>query len=608
MIAADQYLFNEGRLLPLWHHLGAHVEETGVRFSVWAPNAASVSVIGSWNGFVHGVDALSPVGVTGIWAAHVGNAEAGQLYKFAVTSLGGETTEKADPMAFRMELPPRTASVVEPTSTFEWSDAPWMRARTESNPWRDRVSIYEVHLGSWRPGDYRSLAVELVEHVRALGFTHVELLPVAEHPFGGSWGYQVGSYYAPTSRFGSPDDFRWFVDYCHANHVGVIIDWVPAHFPKDEFALGRFDGTALYEHYDPRQGEHQDWGTYIFNLGRNEVRNFLVSNALYWLEEFHIDGIRVDAVASMLYLDYSRREGEWVPNVHGGRENLEAIAFLQELNRETHAAHPGVMMMAEESTAWPGVSRPTESGGLGFGFKWNMGWMHDTLDYVSKDPVFRQYHHDSLTFGLLYAYTENFILPLSHDEVVHGKGSLLAKMPGDEWQQRANLRSLYGWMWAHPGKKLLFMGQEFGQPDEWDPGRYLDWDLAARPEHAGIQRLVADCNAISAAFGALHERDFSPEGFGWLHHDAAANVLAFVRWPTSGDAPVVCVANFSPMVRDAYQLALPRGGDWQEILNTDGAVYGGSGVGNMGVVHADGLGRTALVLPPMAIIWLSQAV
>jgi 1,4-alpha-glucan branching enzyme len=618
MDSTTQYLFNEGRLSQLWQHLGAHVlsdepgAKTQVCFSVWAPNASRVSVVGSFNQFDRSANAMSPVGSTGVWSTTV-RAIPGDFYKFAVTDARGNTVEKADPMAFRTEVPPRTASVVEGPSTFDWTDTQWMNRRASSNPWVSRLSVYEVHLGSWRPGDYRSLAVELIEYVKELGFTHIELLPIAEHPFGGSWGYQVSSYYAPTSRFGTPDDFRWFVDYCHAHDVGVLVDWVPAHFPKDEFSLGRFDGSALYEHADPRQGEHPDWGTFIFNLGRNEVRNFLVSNALYWLREFHIDGLRVDAVASMLYLDYSRQDGEWIPNEFGGRENLESVAFLQELNREVHADFPGVLMIAEESTAWPGVSRPTDSGGLGFGFKWNMGWMHDTLQYFSQDPIYRQYHHDSLTFGLLYAYTENFVLPISHDEVVHGKGSLLQKMPGDDWQKRANLRSLYGWMWAHPGKQLLFMGCEFGQPDEWNAGRFLDWELAGRPEQSGVAALVKSCNAIQAAHPALFEEDFSPEGFGWLHHDAHANVLAFVRWPspTSAEAlqtgPVVCVANFSPIVRHAYELTLPRGGTWSEILNTDAGTYGGSNVGNQGSVLADNLGRVALTLPPMAVLWLTPA-
>jgi 1,4-alpha-glucan branching enzyme len=607
MDQTTQYLFNEGRLYELWKHLGARVAGAGdsVEFSVWAPNAAHVSVVGSFNHFDRAASPLTPVADTGVWTGLV-SAHAGDFYKFAITDRHGHTVEKADPMALRTEVPPRTASVVEGPSTFVWSDQQWMKTRATANPWCSRMAVYEVHLGSWRSGDYRSLAVELVDYVRELGFTHIELLPVAEHPFGGSWGYQVSSYYAPTSRFGSPDDFRWFVDHCHSHDIGVLVDWVPAHFPKDEFSLGRFDGTALYEHADPKQGEHPDWGTYIFNLGRNEVRNFLVSNALYWLQEFHIDGLRVDAVASMLYLDYSRKDGEWVPNEFGGRENLQSVAFLQELNREVHAAHPGVLMIAEESTAWPGVSRPTDSGGLGFGFKWNMGWMHDTLQYFSQDPIYRQYHHDSLTFGLLYAYTENFVLPLSHDEVVHGKGSLLRKMPGDDWQQRANLRSLYGWMWAHPGKKLLFMGCEFGQPDEWNAGRFLDWDLASRPEHHGIAALVTSCNAMQAAYPALYEEDFSPEGFGWLHHDAQANVLAFVRWPTQTTAaPVVCVANFSPIVRHDYQITLPRGGTWIEALNTDSHAFGGSNVGNHGFVQADSLGRAMVTLPPMAVLWLA---
>jgi 1,4-alpha-glucan branching enzyme len=615
MDPTSQYLFNEGRLYQLWNHLGAHVCEdpTKVEFSVWAPNASAVSVVGSFNHFDRSTHVLSPVGSTGVWSAVV-SAQSGDFYKFAVTDQHGHTMEKADPMAFRTEVPPRTASVVQGPTSFAWSDTEWIKSRAKSNPWIYRMSIYEVHLGSWRLGDYRSLAVELVRYVNDLGFTHIELLPVAEHPFGGSWGYQVSSYYAPTSRFGSPDDFRWFVDYCHAQGVGVLVDWVPAHFPKDEFSLGRFDGTALYEHADPRQGEHPDWGTFIFNLDRNEVRNFLVSNALYWLQEFHIDGLRVDAVASMLYLDYSRKDGEWIPNEFGGRENLGSVAFLQELNREVHGAFPGVLMIAEESTAWPGVSRPTDSGGLGFGFKWNMGWMHDTLQYFSQDPIHRQYHHDSLTFGLLYAYTENFVLPLSHDEVVHGKGSLLQKMPGDDWQKRANLRSLYGWMWAHPGKQLLFMGCEFGQPDEWNAGRFLDWDLASRPEHQGIAELVKSCNLTQASHSALYEEDFSPEGFGWLHHDAQANVLAFVRWPSPSSAegqssgPVVCIANFSPIVRHNYELTLPRGGTWTEILNTDAETFGGSNVGNQGSVQADSLGRASMTLPPIAVLWLTPAI
>ncbi len=602
-----QHLFNEGRLYHLWKHLGAHVgTEDRVDFSVWAPSATRVSVIGSFNHFDHGANPLTPVGTTGVWAGSV-RAGVGDLYKFAVTDNQGRTSEKADPMAFRAEVPPRTASVVVANSTFSWSDTAWVAQRSAANPWTSQMSIYEVHLGSWRDGDYRSLAVELVAYVTQLGFTHIELLPIAEHPFGGSWGYQVSSYYAPTSRFGSPDDFRWFVDYCHAHGIGVILDWVPAHFPKDEFSLGHFDGTALYEHADPRQGEHPDWGTFIFNLGRNEVRNFLISNALYWFSEFHIDGLRVDAVASMLYLDYSREEGQWIPNHLGGRENLESVAFLQELNREVHGVHPGVLMIAEESTAWPGVSRPTDGGGLGFGFKWNMGWMHDTLEYFSQDPIYRQYHHDSLTFGLLYAYTENFLLPLSHDEVVHGKGSLLAKMPGDDWQKRANLRSLYGWMWAHPGKQLLFMGSEFGQPGEWNADHPLDWEVSEQKAHRAISDLVASCNRVQADHRALYEKDFSPEGFGWLHHDAHANVLAFVRWASEPTAPpVVCIANFSPVVRYGYEVTLPRGGKWREVLNTDAEVFGGSNVGNVGEIDADALGRVSLTLPPIAVLWFVQ--
>jgi 1,4-alpha-glucan branching enzyme len=458
----DRYLFNEGRHHALWNHLGAHVTVggSGVEFSVWAPNAVAVSVVGDFNSFMAGADPLYPQGSTGVWSGLAPSARPGHCYKFALTHADGSTSEKADPVAQQTEVPPRTASLVTAPSQHVWHDEAWQSAQAVANPWRERMSIYEVHLASWRPIDnYREMARQLVEHVRDLGFTHIELMPVAEHPFGGSWGYQVTSHFAPTSRFGTPDDFRWFVDHCHEHGIGVIVDWVPAHFPKDEWALARFDGSALYEHADPRQGEHPDWGTLVFNFGRHEVRNFLIASALFWLQEFHIDGLRVDAVASMLYLDYSRKEGEWVPNEHGGRENLEAVAFLRELNSVVHDRHPGVLMIAEESTAWPGVSRPVDSGGLGFGFKWNMGWMHDTLRYFEKEPIHRQYHHNDLTFGLLYAFTENFVLPLSHDEVVHGKRSLLSKMPGDDWQKRANLRALYCWMWAHPGKQLLFMGR-----------------------------------------------------------------------------------------------------------------------------------------------------
>lgn len=608
----DRFLFNEGRHWELWRMLGAHpaVKDNvpGYRFAVWAPDAAAVSVVGDFNGFVVGADPLQALHSTGVWVGFVGGATLGQRYKFAVTSKFGSVTQKADPVAFASEVPPLTASVLT-SRHHAWADAAWMERRARANPWREQMSIYEVHLGSWKGWrSYPDAARELVAYCKALGFTHLELMPVAEHPFGGSWGYQVTSYFAPTSRFGVPDDFRAFVDICHQNDIGVIVDWVPAHFPKDDWSLGRFDGTALYEHADARQGEHPDWGTFVFNYGRHEVKNFLIANALFWLEEFHIDGLRVDAVASMLYLDYSRNEGEWIPNEYGGRENLESVTFLRELNTVVHGSHPGVLMIAEESTAWPSVSRPVDSGGLGFGFKWNMGWMHDTLEYFSKEPVHRQYHHHDLTFGLLYAFTENFVLPFSHDEVVHGKGSLLDKMPGDEWQQRANLRALYAWMWAHPGKQLLFMGSEFGQRSEWNADATLDWDLLAHESHQGIQNLIRDLNALQKNYASLYEQDFETNGFGWVvSDDAQSNVVAFARWSTrEGGQPVVCIANLSPVTRHDYAINLPRGGTWQEILNTDATIYGGSGVGNSGWVHADSLGRATVVTPPLSCVWLAQ--
>ncbi len=607
----DRHLFNEGRHLSLWEHLGAHPGELdgvdGTWFAVWAPNSESVSVIGDFNQFAHGVNQLRSVESTGIWSGFVPGAQAGHCYKFALRSRDGSVSEKADPMAFATELPPRTASVIA-TVDFTWSDEQWMTSRVRSNPWREQISIYEVHLASWRgQKTYREMAVELAAYVKDLGFTHVELMPVAEHPYGPSWGYQVTSYFAPTSRFGSPDDFRFFVDHMHAEGIGVIVDWVPAHFPKDAWALARFDGTALYEHSDNRQGEHPDWGTLVFNYGRHEVRNFLVANALFWLSEFHVDGLRVDAVASMLYLDYSRRDGEWIPNIHGGRENLEAVSFMRELNSVVHAAHPNILMLAEESTAWPSVSRPVDGGGLGFGFKWNMGWMHDTLQYFGRDPIHRQFHHHDLTFGLLYAFTENFVLPLSHDEVVHGKGSLIARMPGDHWQKRANLRALYAWMFAHPGKQLLFMGAELAQWGEWNSEGQLDWWLLNDPAHAGVRDLVRAMHQVQKIHPAMYERDFDPEGFGWIvAEDAAANVFGFVRWSdTPHAAPVVCLANLSPAPRLNYEVTLPRGGSWAEILNSDAIEYGGSGIGNGGWIESDSLGRASVNLPPLAVLWLA---
>ena len=608
----DRYLFSEGRHLKLWDHLGAHVGEfaglAGVWFSVWAPSAAAVAVVGDFNGFDRSSDPMHAIGSTGIWSAFVADAHLGQCYKYAVTTQSGHVSDKADPIARATEEPPRTASVIT-DSSHQWADAAWIAARATASPWREPMSIYEVHLPSWRgPKNYRDFAHELAGHVKYLGFTHVELLPVAEHPYGPSWGYQVSSYFAPTSRFGTPDDFRYLVDHLHAEGIGVIVDWVPAHFPKDEWALAKFDGTALYEHADPRQGEQPDWGTLVFNFGRTEVRNFLIANALYWLDEFHIDGLRVDAVASMLYLDYSRKDGEWIPNEFGGRENLEAVSFMRELNTEVHAQHPGVLMIAEESTAWPSVSRPVDSGGLGFGFKWNMGWMHDTLQYFAREPIHRQHHHSELTFGLLYAFTENFVLPLSHDEVVHGKGSIVTRMPGDAWQRRANVRALYTWMFAHPGKQLLFMGGEFAQWSEWNSEGQLDWWLLDDPAHAGVMELVRCLHLEQRAHPALWERDFEPEGFGWIvADDAANNVFAFGRFGSSPQSkPVVCIANLSPVPRYEHGLTLPAGGTWRELINSDATEFGGSGIGNGGWVHADSLGRASLTLPPLGVLWLAH--
>ena len=617
----DLHLIGEGRHERLWEVLGAHVttyegEEGpvhGTRLAVWAPNARAVQVIGdinSWRGDEH---AMRPLGDSGVWDLFVPGMGVGSRYKFRIQGPDGHWHEKADPMAFGTEVPPATASVVV-ESRHEWSDDEWI-ARRDATSWIDApMSIYEVHLGSWRPGlDYRELAVALADHLAETGFTHVELMPIAEHPFGGSWGYQVTSYYAPTSRFGSPDDFRWFVDELHRRGFGVIVDWVPAHFPRDEWALARFDGTPLYEHPDPRRGEQPDWGTYVFDFGRPQVRNFLVANALFWLEEFHLDGLRVDAVASMLYLDYSRNEGEWVPNQHGGRENLEAVQLLQELNATVYKHHPGVVTVAEESTAWPGVSSPTSSGGLGFGFKWNMGWMHDTLAYLGHDPIHRSYHHGEMTFSIDYAWSEHFILPLSHDEVVHGKGSLWQRMPGDDWNKAAGVRGLLAFMWAHPGKQLLFMGGEFGQESEWAESGSLDWGALDEPLHAGIQRLVADLNTHYREDAALWSADSRPEGFRWLDaSDTAGNVIAFLRIGADG-SQLACVANFSGAPHHDYRVGLPLAGTWTEVINTDAEIYGGSGVGNLGAVQATdepwhGQPASAVLqLPPSGVLWLRPA-
>ncbi|HEY3714527.1 MAG TPA: 1,4-alpha-glucan branching protein GlgB [Jatrophihabitantaceae bacterium] len=617
----DLHLIGEGRHENLWHVLGAHVRSydtpggavEGTSFAVWAPNARGVRIAGDFDYWSGRAFPMRSLGSSGIWELFVPGVGDGTRYKFQVLGADGAWREKADPMAFGTEIPPANASVVF-TPRYEWGDSSWLDGRAKTD-WRTSpMSIYEVHIGSWRQGlGYRQFADELIEHLRETGFTHVEFLPVAEHPFGGSWGYQVTSYYAPSSRFGNPDEFRYLVDRLHQEGIGVIVDWVPAHFPKDAWALGRFDGTPLYEHGDPRRGEQPDWGTFVFDFGRREVRNFLVANALFWLEEFHIDGLRVDAVASMLYLDYSRKDGEWAPNVYGGRENLEAVSFLQEVNATVYKRVPGAVTIAEESTDWPGVTRPTHLGGLGFGFKWNMGWMHDTLGYISHEPIHRQYHHHEMTFSMMYAYSENYVLPISHDEVVHGKGSLLNKVPGDRWQQMATLRTLYAYMWAHPGKQLLFMGQEFGQGGEWSEGASLDWWLLDSPDHRGVARLIGDLNRIYRETSALWSQDHDPAGFGWIDaDDVSGNVFSFVRYGSDGSV-VACVANFSAIPHEQYQLGLPRAGRWDEVINTDADLYFGSGVGNFGGVTAvdeasHGLPASArLRVPPLGALWLRFA-
>ena len=618
----DVHLAAEGRHERLWEKLGAHPRTMdgvdGVAFAVWAPNARGVSVVGDFSDWDGRLYPMRRLGASGIWELFVPDVREGAFYKYEIRTSDGHVALKADPYALATEPPPRTASRVhEPHYTM--TDDAWCRARAARDPQRQPLSIYEVHLGSWRrdaygrPLGYRGIAEMLADYVAWMGFTHVELLPVMAHPFGGSWGYQVSGYFAPTARWGSPEDLHFLIEVLHARGIGVIMDWVPAHFPKDDFSLGRFDGTALYEHMDSRLGEHPDWGTYVFNFGRNEVKNFLMASALYWLREYHVDGLRVDAVASMLYRDYSRAAGEWLPNEQGGRENLQAIGFLKELNAVVHREVPGVLMIAEESTAWTGVSRPVYVGGLGFGFKWNMGWMHDFLEYFSKDPVYRRYHHTNLSFGLLYAWSEHFVLPISHDEVVHGKGSLLGKMAGgDAWQKRANLRALFGTMWAHPGRKLIFMGCEIGQWSEWRHDQSLDWHLVDEPAHRGIHLLVRDLNWAYREHPALWEADSNPASFEWLDVDNAHdNVIAFVRRsPTGAGKDVVCVANLSPVVRAGYRVGLPHAGRWTEILNTDSSVYGGGNVGNGGGVQTDDItwaGKpcsAALVLPPLGVIWL----
>ncbi len=616
----DLHLFNEGTHSHLYEKLGAHLSEDpeGASFAVWAPNADWVSVIGDFNGWSRDANKLMPREQSGIWEGFIPGVKHGTLYKYHVHSRVTRTgADKADPFAVFAEQPPRQASIVWDL-TYDWGDEDWMRNRSRANGRQSPWSVYEVHLGSWmrvpeeenRWLTYRELAPRLADYAHRLGFTHVEFMPVMEHPFYGSWGYQVTGYFAPTSRYGTPQDFMFLVEHLHQHGIGVILDWVPSHFPSDEFGLQTFDGTHLYEHADPRLGVHPDWGSSIFNYGRNEVRGFLLSSALSWLNRYHADGLRVDAVASMLYLDYSRKAGQWLPNKFGGKENLDAVDFLRRFNIEVYKEHPDVQTIAEESTNWPLVSRPTYLGGLGFGMKWDMGWMHDTLAYMSKDPVHRRFDHSQLTFRMLYAYSENYKLPLSHDEVVHGKGSLLAKMPGDDWQKFANLRLLLAYMYAMPGKKLLFMGIEFAQWSEWDHEKSLDWHLTDEPMHGGMSRLTGDLNRVMREEKALHELDFDPAGFAWIDaSDAEQSVISFVR-RGSGDEMLVAAFNFTPVPRHNYQIGAPVGGHWLEILNSDAPIYGGSGQGNLGGVDAAPVGRHGhlhslnLTLPPLGAVFL----
>ena len=609
----DLHLIKEGRHEELWKVLGSNVRDGGVSFAVWAPNAQAVRVVGDFNGWTGLGHAMRVMGSSGVWELFIPGLSVGTKYKYEILTKSGAWITKIDPLAKFAEVPPNTASVVS-DSNYKWKDKAWMTARAKRDALASPMSIYELHVGSWRQGhDYRSLADELIPYIQELGFTHVEFMPIAEHPYAPSWGYQVTGYFAPTSRFGNPDDLRYLIDRLHQAGIGVIMDWVPAHFPKDEWALGRFDGEPLYEHADPRRGEHPDWGTYIFDFGRTEVRNFLVANALYWLEEFHFDGLRVDAVASMLYLDYSREGNDWLPNVHGGRENLDAISFMQEANATAYRRNPGIMMIAEESTSWGGVSAPTDGGGLGYGFKWNMGWMNDSLKYIEKDPMYRSHHHGEITFSMLYAYDEKFILPISHDEVVHGKGSLLSKMPGDRWQQLANVRAYLSFMWSHPGKQLLFMGSEFGQLSEWNQEAGLEWWMLDQPQHQQLQKLVSDLNRIYQANPAMWELDHDRGGFQWIDGgNSGQNVLTYLRYDRKGN-PIACVINFSGVPHHDFQLGLPKSGKWAEILNTDSGVYGGSGIGNFGEVTANGEGThgqlhsATIQVPPLAAVWFKPA-
>ncbi|WP_441728530.1 1,4-alpha-glucan branching protein GlgB [Glaciibacter sp. 2TAF33] len=614
----DLHLIGEGRHERLWDVLGAHHREhagadattAGTSFAVWAPHARAVRVIGDFNGWHGNGHAMRNMGSTGVWELFVPGLAPGSNYKFELLSQSGDWVRKADPMARYTEVPPLTASVIGETS-YEWADAAWMQRRAATDPHNAPMSIYEMHLGSWRPGlGYRDVADQLIGYLQELAYTHVEFMPLAEHPFGGSWGYQVTGYFAPTSRFGHPDDLRYLIDRLHQAGIGVIMDWVPGHFPKDDWALARFDGQALYEHPDPRRGEQMDWGTYVFDFGQPQVRNFLVANALYWLEEFHIDGLRVDAVASMLYLDYSREDGQWLPNQYGGRENLEAISLLQEVTATSYKRNPGTVMIAEESTSWGGVTAQTSGGGLGFGLKWNMGWMHDSLQYMQVDPMYRSHHHNDITFSFVYAFSENFLLPISHDEVVHGKGSLVSKMPGDSWKQLANLRAYLSFMWAHPGKQLLFMGQEFGQRSEWSEERGLDWWTLDQPAHRGLFTLVGQLNRLYQANPALWSLDNDPAGFRMIDGGASSdNVVSFLRYDADGNA-IACFFNFAGMPHTDYRVGLPFAGAWEEILNTDAGDFGGSGVGNLGQVDASAEpwgGQPAsaqLTLPPLAGLWL----
>jgi 1,4-alpha-glucan branching enzyme len=620
--ADDLHLFNEGTHHHLYRCLGAHLRSVagaeGASFAVWAPDAEEVFVVGDFNDWDPGRDRLTPRASSGIWEGFIPGVKPGHRYKYQINSrYNGYRVQKADPFAFRAEMPPDSASVVW-NLEYTWGDEAWMTSRASRNGLEAPMAIYELHLGSWAHADdelrslsYRELAPRLADYVLDMGFTHVEFLPLAEHPFYGSWGYQVSGYFAPTARYGTPQDLMFLVDYLHQRGIGVIFDWVPSHFPRDEHGLGYFDGTHLYEHADPRRGIHKDWDSFIFNYSRNEVQSFLLSSAMFLADVYHADGIRVDAVASMLYRDYSRKDGEWIPNEHGGREDLDAINFLRKLNAALFGFAPGIQTFAEESTAWPMVSRPTYVGGLGFGLKWDMGWMHDTLEYMAHDPIYRKYHHGELTFRGIYAFTENFVLPLSHDEVVHGKGSLIGKMPGDDWQKFANLRTLYAYQWAQPGKKLLFMGGEFAQRAEWNHDQQLEWGLLEYAPHRGIRQLIRDLNELNRTVPALHLHDCDPSGFEWIDaNDAEQSTLTFLRKARPGDDVIVVACNFTPTPRHNYRVGVPSGGFWEEVLNTDASAYGGSGMGNLGGIHANpvpGHGRmhsVVMTLPPLAVVFL----